>query len=325
LHESGALMYGNKRVAVVIPAYNEERLIEQTLAAIPEIVDRIYVVDDASPDGQAVVVQNYAQKDHRVVLLRHDRNRGPGGCIITGYRQSAQDGMDLCLVVGGDNQMDLSEAAKFLQPLVEQRADYVKGNRFLLSELDASIRWMPKTRFFANWLITGLTKLASGYFKIFDVVDGYTATTRQVIELINWDHAWTRYGYPMDFLIRLNAYGLRVLDVPRRAIYLPGERQSQIKGLSYAFQVSPMLIRGFFWRLAFKYLYRDFHPLVFFYYLAMLLLPMGLAGGTALVINKLFYTGVLVTGPRAVLVALLLISGLQFFLFAILFDMQESK
>ena len=79
----------------------------------------------------------------------------------------------------------------------------------------------------------------------------------------------------MDFLIRLNAYGFRVLEVPRTAIYLPGERQSQIKSVRYAMQVSPMLLRNFLWRLRFKYMYRDFHPLVFFYYLSFVLLPLG--------------------------------------------------
>jgi len=229
------------------------------------------------------------------------------------------------VVVGGDFQMDLAEVQAFLDPLVDGKADYVKGNRFLLAQIGHSLNHMPRTRFFANWLITAITKISSGYFKVYDVVDGYTATTRKVIDAIDWSKVWRGYGYPMNFLIRLNGYGFRVLDVPRKAIYLPGERQSQIKGLRYALRVTPMLLRGFFWRLHFKYLYRDFHPLIFFYYLAFALLPTGLLAGLALVYNKLFSTGAMVTAPRAVLVALLLISGIQFFLFAILFDMQESN
>ena len=150
---------------------------------------------------------------------------------------------------------------------------------------------MPRLRLFANWLITALTKVASGYFKVMDVVDGYTAINKRAIDMINWSVAWKGYGYPMDFLIRLNAYGLHVEDVPRRAIYLPGERQSQIKGLRYALSVTPMLIRSFLWRLRFKYVYLDFHPLVFFYFLAFLLIPLGLGMGGLLVIDKLFLGG----------------------------------
>ncbi len=318
-------MYQNRRIGLVIPAYNEEKLISRTLAAVPSLVDNIYVVDDCSPDRQNVVVAEVAGKDTRITLLRHQTNQGPGGSIVTGYLQASKDHCDLVVVVGGDHQMDLSEIERFLNPLIEGRADYTKGNRFLLSQLEDSIRRMPRTRLFANWLIAAIAKISSGYFKVYDFVDGYTATTKQVIDTLHWERAWKGYGYPMDFLIRLNGYGFRVLDIPRKAIYLPGERQSQIKGLSYAMSVTPMLIRGFFWRLNFKYLYRDFHPLIFFYYLSIVLLPAGLVGGMVLTYNKLFGDGYLITAPRAILVALLLISGIQFFLFAMLFDMQESQ
>ncbi len=316
--------YRGKRVALVIPAYKEEKLIKHTLHELPDVLAQIYVVDDCSPDRQNEVILECARTDPRITLLRHEVNQGPGGAIITGYRQASKDGHDIVVVVGGDNQMDLSEVNKFLDPIVDGRADYVKGNRFLLSQFDDTLQKMPKLRFFANWVITALTKIASGYYKVMDVVEGYTAISKQAIDTVNWSQAWRRYGYPMDFLIRLNAYGMRVLDVPRTAIYTPGERQSQIKGARYALQVSPMLLRNFFWRLRFKYIYRDFHPLVFFYYLSFLLLPAGLLSGLYLVVDKLFMSGAAVTAPKAVLVALLLLSGIQLLLFAMLFDMQES-
>jgi hypothetical protein len=181
---------------------------------------------------------------------------------------------------------------------------------------------MPKTRLIGNALISSLTKIASGYYKIVDVVDGYTAINRDALETIDWDKAWQGYGYPMDFLIRLNAYGFRVKDVPRRAIYLPGERQSQIKGLRYALRVSPMLVCGFFWRLWTKYILWNFHPLVFFYLAGLILFPLGILMGLWLVYEQAI--GIGVSGPRAILDALLIITGLQFLLFAMMFDMQES-
>jgi hypothetical protein len=145
------------------------------------------------------------------------------------------------------------------------------------------------------------------------------------IDVINWGKAWKGYGYPMDFLIRLNTYGFKIIDIPRTAIYLPGEKQSQIKSLSYVMKVSPMLIRHFFWRLKFKYLYINFHPLVFFYYLAFVLLPIGTIFSIYLVMDKFIYDGVGVTGPRAIFAALLIITGLMFLLFAMFFDMEEGK
>lgn len=318
-------MYRDKKISLVIPAYNEEKLISRTLESVPALIDRVYVVDDASPDNQAGVIMEFARKDPRVTLLRHTVNQGPGAGIITGYRRSAADGYDITIVVGGDNQMQLAEAAQFLDPLIDGKADYAKGNRFLDSKLEDTLSKMPKIRLFANWLITALTKIASGYYKTMDVVDGYTAITRKAIETVNWDRAWNGYGYPMDFLVRLNAYSLRLIDIPRTAVYLPGERQSQIKGFNYAMKVSPMLVRNFFWRLNFKYMYRDFHPLVFFYYLALLLLPTGLLYGSYLVFDKLFCGGYAVTASRSVLVALMVISGTQFLLFAMLFDMEQGQ
>ncbi len=318
-------MYRGNKISLVIPAYKEEKLIVHTLESVPPMIDRIYVVDDASPDGQAQVVLEIAKKDPRVTLLRHSVNQGPGAGIITGYRRSAADGYDITMVVGGDNQMQLAEAAHFLDPLIDGTADYAKGNRFLDANLEDTLSKMPTLRLFANWLITALTKIASGYYKTMDVVDGYTAITRKAIKTINWDRAWKGYGYPMDFLVRLNAYSMRIVDIPRTAVYLPGERQSQIKGFSYAMKVSPMLVRNFFWRLNFKYMYRDFHPLAFFYYLALLLLPAGLLDGAYLVYDKLFRGGYAVTASRSILVALMIISGTQFLLFAMLFDMEQSQ
>ncbi len=318
-------MYRSKKIALVIPAYREEKLIRPTLLSVPALFDCVYVVDDCSPDEMGKVVHELALADPRIVYLRHEVNQGPGGAIITGYRQAAADGCDVTIVVGGDNQMSLDEAPRFLDPVVNEQADYVKGNRFQTAYLEDTLSKMPTIRLVGNWIITGLTKIASGAYKVMDVVDGYTAISKRAIDTVDWNRAWKKYGYPMDFLIRLNAYGFRILDVPRTAIYLPGERQSQIKGVRYALSVTPMLIKGFFWRLKFKYLYRDFHPLALFYYLSFLLTGIGLICGSYMVYDKIFLGGAAVTGARAMLVSLFMLTGLQLFLFAMMFDMQESK
>ena len=317
-------MYRNKKISLVIPAYNEQKLIKSTLDNIPNVFDKIYVVDDCSPDDQNIVIKKCKEQDSRIELIEHKTNQGPGGAIISGYLQSAKDKYDIAVVVGGDFQMPLDEVNSFLDPLVDNKADYTKGNRFNLSKLDKTLERMPKSRLIGNWIITALTKIASGYYKIMDVVDGYTAITKNAIEIIDWSKGWKGYGYPMDFLIRLNAYGLRVMDIPRTAIYLEGERQSQIKGLSYAIRVSPMILRGFLWRLKFRYMFLDFHPLVLFYYISFLLLPVGSSYGTYLMIKHHFYN-LDVTGPQAILCALIMIMGIQFLLFAMFFDMEESK
>ncbi len=311
-------MYKKLRVSMVIPAYNEEKLIKPTLDGVPKYVDRVYVIDDKSTDKTASIVQRCSKRDKRVKLIRHGRNMGVGQAIITGYRQSAKDKYDVAVVVGGDNQMDLADMPNFLEPLAKGEADYVKGNRWMWRSLDI----MPKHRFLGNSTLSFLTKIASGYWKIFDTQDGYTAASRRLIETMDWDNAWKGYGYVSDWLIRMNTYGFRVKDVPRRPIYLPGERQSQIGIGRYILKVLPMLARGFFRRLKEKYVVRDFHPLVFFYVLGLVLLPIGFLYGLWLLWHRLFIG--LISESNAILVALLIITGFQSLFFAMLFDMQAS-
>ena len=313
-------MYKNKTISLVIPAHNEQRLIKPTLESVPKIVDKVYVIDDASTDNTADVIREIIKKDPRIVLIINEKNLGPGGSIIRGYKESIKNKADIAVVVGGDNQMPMDVMESFLDPIINDGYDYTKGNRFLVEE--NVFEDMPMIRQVGNSIISLLTKVASGYYKIFDFVDGYTAISKRALDTINWSKAWPKYGYPMDFLIRLNAYGFKVKDVPRKAIYLPGERQSQIKGFSYALKVSPMLLKGFFWRLLKKYIFRDFHPLIFCYLGGIVLIPSGFLWGIHLIIKQI--NAIDVSGPQAILCALLIILGFQSLLFAMLFDMQES-
>ena len=314
-------MYRGKKISLVIPAHNEERLIGPTLETVPDLIDAVFVVDDCSSDQTTSIVEEKGRGTTAFDFSSTSTTRGSDSLSLPDTLESSKQEHDVTVVVGGDNQMPMEQIGDLLDPIIDGRADYTKGNRFMMPEV--GLEDMPWTRFVPNALISIMTKVASGYYKVYDVVDGFTAITKRAIELINWNKAWKGYGYPMDFLVRLNAYGLKVSDVPRRAIYLAGERQSQIKGGRYALQVAPMLVRGFFWRLFSKYLIRDFHPLLFFYLFGMLLLPLGVGFGVYLVYLQM--TGVGVSGPRSVVCALMIIMGIQFLLFAMLYDMEESQ
>lgn len=313
-------MYRNNKIALVIPAHNEEKLIKPTLQEVPKLIDKIYIINDASNDRTAQIVKNCAKKDKRINLIQHKKNRGVGQAIITGYNRAIKDNNDIAVVIGGDHQMPLNEIKRFLIPLINDKADYVKGNRFMLE--GNAFENMPKIRLLGNTLISLLTKISSGYYKIFDVVDGYTAINQKALKTVDWKRAWKRYGYPMDFLIRLNAYGLRVKDVPRTAIYRQGTRQSQIKPLRYTIKVIPILIKGFFWRLKKKYIYSDFHPLVFLYAIGIIFFPLGILFGLFLAWKEICCGG---SGPGSSMLATLMITiGIQSIFFAMLFDMQEG-
>ena len=311
-------MYREHKIGVVVPAYNEEMLIGETLNNIPAYVDKIYVVDDGSTDKTVEVVREFAENDGRIILIRHEENKGVGAAIVSGYKKALEDGMDIVAVMAGDNQMDPAFLPSLLDPIIEGKADYAKGNRLLSPEYR---RGMSKWRFFGNSILTFLTKMASGYWQLMDPQNGYTAISGQALERINLDLIYPWYGYCNDLLVKLNVYGFRVVDVPHPARY--GKEKSKIRYSKYIPKVSWLLLKDFFWRLKMKYVVLSFHPLVFFYLFGIILGVLGFLGG----IYSLYYKFVLGGSifVRGVLSLLIFIIGLQFLLFAMLFDMQQEN
>ncbi|MFH1721936.1 MAG: glycosyltransferase family 2 protein, partial [Candidatus Altiarchaeota archaeon] len=163
-------MHERKKVGVVVPAYNEELLIEKTLRSIPKFVDKVFVVDDKSTDSTTEKVSQ--AKDPRITLIEHVKNKGVGAAIVTGYTKALEEGMDVIAVMAGDAQMDPDELERIIKPVIEARADYVKGNRLL--DKDA-LKKFPRFRFFGNAVLTLLTKVSSGYWHVMDPQNGYTA------------------------------------------------------------------------------------------------------------------------------------------------------
>jgi glycosyltransferase involved in cell wall biosynthesis len=310
-------MLEGKTVAVVIPAYNEEKLIAATIAGVPGFVDRILVVDDNSKDGTAAAVE--ALGDGRVELIRHDRNQGVGAAIMTGYKRARDDGIDVTAVMAGDNQMDPADLETLAAPVALGEVDYAKANRLFTGQA-----WdlIPRTRYLGNAVLSLLTKVASGYWHVADSQTGYTAISLEYLRLLDLDRIYKGYGMPNDMLVHLNIWNARVRDYPSRPIYNVGER-SGIRLRKVVPRISWLLTKGFFFRMWQKYVIRDFHPLVFFYALGFVMTLLGLGLGIIEVVLRLM--GNAITTPTIVLVALLLISGSQFMLFAMWFDMESNK
>ncbi len=252
-------MYGSLRVAAVIPARNEERLIGKTIWPVPDIVDTIYVIDDGSRDRTAEIVQHYARSDSRIRLIQHRINRGVGAAIISGYHHAYKDGHDAFVVVGGDAQMDWLDLEELLKPIANGIADYTKGNRFMYGRSSNTPgnawREMPVRRIFGNVCLSILTKFASGYYHINDSQMGYTSMHRRVYPRVNWFKARKGYGYPAEWLIRFHSHGVRVADVPVRAIYLPNERQTQIRVRKFVFYMMGIIVKGGIERINREYLF----------------------------------------------------------------------
>jgi glycosyltransferase involved in cell wall biosynthesis len=306
-----------KRVAVVVPAHDEEALVGGTLAAIPELVDRIYVVDDASTDATAE--RALERGDPRVELIRHERNEGVGAAIVTGYRRALDEGVDVVCVMAGDGQMDPVDLETLAGAVARGEVEYAKANRLVTGQ---AWNLIPRSRYLGNAVLSLLTKIASGYWHIADSQSGYTAIDSQTLAQLDLDRLYRRYGFPNDMLVSLNVWNARVRDFPSRPIYNVGER-SGIRLARVVPGISWLLLRRFFWRLGEKYVIRDFHPLVFFYALGILLTSLGLVLGVVETILRI--AGNELTPASVILVALLLISGTQFMLFAMWFDMESNK
>jgi glycosyltransferase involved in cell wall biosynthesis len=312
----------DKKIGVVVPAYNEEKLIAQVLETMPEFVDRIYVVDDCSPDKTSETVKNYIDScpsKENIELIRHEKNVGVGAAIVTGYKVAMKEGIDVVAVMAGDAQMDPLELEKVVRPVVEGDADYVKGNRLFTGEACLLI---PRYRYLGNALLSMLTKIASGYWHVADSQTGYTAISRETLQLLPLDKLYSRYGYPNHILVMLNVYDQRVCDVPIRPIYNIGE-ESGIRLYNVIPKMSWLLVKCFFWRLKEKYIIRDFHPLIFFYLAGLTLFPAGVLFGLYLVIYRIMSGPV---APTTALFAMFLsVSGLQFLLFAMSFDSERNR
>jgi glycosyltransferase involved in cell wall biosynthesis len=310
-------VFEGKRVGVVVPAYNEEALIAATLGGVPPLVDRIFVVDDGSSDGTSTRALELG--DPRVEVLTHERRSGVGAATLTGYRRALADGLDVVVVMNGDNQMDPEDLPALVEPVARDELDYAKANRLASGQ---AWQLIPKTRFFGNAILSMLTKIASGYWHVADSQSGYTAVSREMLEQLDLDHIYTNYGFPNDMLVHLNVWNARVRDFSSRPIYGVGER-SDLRYRHVVPRIAWLLLKGFFWRLWEKYVKRDFHPLVFFYVMGFIATVSGVLLGMVVVGYRI--AGYSIPIATVVLVALLVISGLQFTLFAMWFDMESNK
>jgi len=309
-------VYEGRTVAVVVPAYNEEALVGSTVSGIPAFVDSIIVVDDCSKDETAVRAQN---ADKRVEIIAHERNQGVGAAIVTGYRRAISIGVDVTCVMAADGQMDPDDLETLVRAIAIDETDYAKANRLFTGQ---AWQLIPRTRYLGNAALSFMTKIASGYWHVADSQSGYTAVNLETLKLLDLDRIYRRYGFPNDLLVHLNVFNRRVRDYPSRPIYGVGER-SGIRLRHVVPKISWLLLKGFFWRMGQKYVIRDFHPLILFYMLGILLFAGGFLLGVAEVVLRI--AGNAVPSATIVLVALLVISGLQLLLFAMWFDMESNK
>ncbi len=240
-------------IAVVVPAYQAERTIDAVLATIPNFVRSVVVVIDGCSDGTGALVDKAAASDPRIVRVDHDRNRGVGAAMRSGYARAVADGAEIVAKIDSDGQMDPAYLAALLMPIALGRADYTKGNRFLRPR---EIRAMPLVRLIGNATLSFLAKLSTGYWHMMDPTNGYTAISREALFAVDQAHLDDRFFFESSMLGELSLVRGVCADVAIPARY--GDQGSHLSVARAFFEFSVKYSLAFVRRIFLRYLVLDF-------------------------------------------------------------------
>lgn len=312
-------MYKSKRVAVIVPAYNEEKLISKTLTTMPSLVDGIFVVNDASRDGTLEEIKKVRKKDKRIVLINNRVNRGIGYGLREGLQTASKNNYGYMAIMAGDAQMDPVYLRKMLDDMTDRNLDFIKANRFMHFE---QLQSMPKFRRVGNIGVTLMTKFATGYYSIFDSQNGYAIYTKKVVDELPWHIVGERYEYEITILIGLSIIGAKIGDFPVPALY--GDEVSTIDVLPSAIRVLRVLFKGFWRRIYYKYVIYNFHPVAIFLFGGAFLAFSGFIYGLYIAVDRII-NQVTPTSGTVILDGLLLLIGFQLLLTALMLDVMEEK
>lgn len=310
-------MLNDKRIAVVIPCYKVKSQVLSVLARIGPEVDAIYVVDDACPDASGLYVRENSS-DPRVRVILCEVNSGVGGAVMTGYRAALADGNDCIVKIDGDGQMDPSLLINFVEPIVELRADYTKGNRFFNLE---DVESMPRVRLLGNAVLSFMCKASSGYWSIFDPTNGYTAISARAASLLPTHKISKRYFFETDVLFRLGTFGAVVQDVPMKAVY--GDEQSNLVVSRVLFSFMAGHAKNLSKRILYNYFLRGFSVASVELILSAVFILFGVVFGSIKWTNSLL-DGVPASSGSVMLAALPVILGVQLLISFLSYDMQSQ-
>ena len=222
-------MIANRKICVVLPAYNAARTLEMTFHEIPaDVVDDVILVDDASTDDTLRLA-----KDLGVFAVRHDYNKGYGGNQKTCYRLALERGADIVIMLHPDYQY----TPKLLLPMVSMLGsglfDVVLGSRIL--GIGARAGGMPLYKYMANRVLTLVQNILVGH-KLSEYHTGYRGFTRSVIEALPLERNSDDFIFDNQMLAQVIYLGLRVGEISCPAKYFPEAssinfRRSVIYGL----------------------------------------------------------------------------------------------
>ena len=306
------------KIAVVIPYYNASNHIVKVISKLPEFVSNIYLVNDKSPDVLPIKELEGLPNFNSIKIIDSEKNLGVGGATKTGFLQAVKDDMDFVIKVDSDDQMDTSYIPDLLNPLILDKADYAKGNRFRDFK---ALQKMPITRKSGNLFLSFLTKIATGYWNNFDPTNGFFALKTSFLKNANFKNISNRYYFETSLLSEMYFQNARIKDVPMPAIY--GDEKSSMKVWTIPFIFTPKLLKTLIKRILKTYFIYDFNMSSIYILLGI---PMFFFGVIFGLYNWWYYTSVSELTPTGtiMLITLSIILGFQLLLQAIHYDIMRT-
>ena len=305
------------KIHVVIPAYQVERHIVDLIGRIDSSIEKIWVVDDACPNGSGKLLESKV-RDKRVEVLYNSENQGVGGAVVAGYKSALEAGAEVVVKLDGDGQMHPEDIATLVRPIELGEADYTKGNRF--DSLD-DLYLMPRIRIFGNAVLSLWSKISSGYWGVTDPTNGFTAIHRAVLSKLELGKLSKRYFFESDMLFRLNISGAVVEDVALPARY--GNEKSNLKIRKVLVEFPIKHTKNLFKRIFYRYYLREWSIASFELPLAIGLGIFGAWFGLSSFVAAA-EAGRATTAGQATISSLAIILGVQLLLSFLAYDIQSE-
>jgi polyprenyl-phospho-N-acetylgalactosaminyl synthase len=196
------------KIVVIIPAWNEEKMIAEVVAGVREVVPHVFVIDDGSSDATALEARRAGGE-----VFTHAINRGQGAALATGISAAVDAGADIIVTFDADGQMDPADIPRLISSVVSGEHDVVLGSRFLCRNEQCTMNneRVPILRRWTLKLALAFTRLTTG-LKLTDTHNGLRAFSKNAALAL--DLECDRMAHASEILEKVAENGLRYAEVP---------------------------------------------------------------------------------------------------------------
>ena len=241
-------------IGVVIPCYKGGEITLDIALRALNFCSEVVIVDDNCPFKTGDLIKKSKKYNERITILTNPNNRGVGFSTVRGFKYFLNNNYDVIVKLDADGQMNPDLIPQLIQPIIENKADAVKGNRF--TTLDHMIA-MPKIRLFGNLILNFLNKLSTGYWELSDPTNGFLAFRGISLRKIRLEKLDNRYFFESDLLFQSSLIGLFFEQIAMKSFY--ANEISSLKPLKQIVLFSKKHILNFFKRIIYQYFLLDFN------------------------------------------------------------------